>query len=363
MLNVITHPEEVTPQWLTHVLRQSGALPCGEVTCIQTTAEPSYTSTVARLTVTYSSDAPSHSPAHLFLKLSRPESQQRVVGSVQRRKEVEFHNRVAGMMDHPPVVRCYQAVYIEETGASHLLFDDVSETHFSAKSACPPGKPHCECAIDAFAAFHAFWWDNPALSQVESFPSPESVTRQISSIRECFARFADFLGDWLSGPQRNLYDRVLAALPELTQRLAQGKHLTLIHGDANLSNVLLPRDATQGKALLIDWQLWNISYSAEDLANLMALFWSRDQRCALERDLLMRYHTGLVQHGVKGYMWADCWYDYRLAVMERVLFMPMWFWQSRPAGENSPQDWADLPYLVNALQACEDLGCAELLAG
>src|SRR6266508_159670 len=111
MYNVITHPDQATPNWLTRVLRQSGHLPCGEVTHVHIAAEPSYTSTVARLVLTYSDDAPPAAPPRLFLKLSRAESQQRVVGSTQRRYEVEFHNKVAVMMDHPPVVRCYQVGY------------------------------------------------------------------------------------------------------------------------------------------------------------------------------------------------------------------------------------------------------------
>ncbi len=84
------------------------------------------------------------------------------------------------------------------------------------------------------------------------------------------------------------------------QRKTQGRHLTLIHGDANLSNILLPRDAGKGRALIIDWQMWGIGFGAEDLSNLMALFWGPDDRRVLERDLLARYHASLLQHGVAG---------------------------------------------------------------
>jgi hypothetical protein len=109
--------------------------------------------------------------------------------------------------------------------------------------------------------------------------------------------------------------------------------------------------------LIIDWQLWGVSYAAEDPSNLMALFWDRDPRRAMELDLLRRYHTGLVQHAVKHYTWDDCWYDYRLAVIARVLFMPMWFYVT-----GAPHDsvWVSL---TKAWQAFEDLGCQELLDG
>ncbi|MCL5994735.1 MAG: phosphotransferase, partial [Chloroflexi bacterium] len=229
------------------------------------------------------------------------------------------------------------------------------ENHFGGKSSSPPSRPHCDGAIDAFAALHAFWWDHPALHTIDTFPSQESAADEIAGIQACFPGFADFAGDRLSMPHRRVFDRVLASLPLLLQRSTCGEHLTLIHGDANLSNVLLPHDPATGTALIIDWQLWGIRFAAEDLANLMALFWNKDQRHSMERGLLMRYYENLVRFGVRNYTWADCWYDYRLAVIVRVLFMPMWFWHT---GAPSSSVW---PSLENAMQAFDDLDCLEIL--
>jgi len=343
-------PSQVTPEWLTQALRESGHLPRGAVAGVQATTEPSYTSTIARLTLTYTHDAPPGAPTRLFLKWSRLDAQQRAVGGAQRRKEVEFHTAVAAMMPDPPLAHCYLAAYYEETGASHLLFDDMSETHFGGASSRPPDRPRCEAVMDAFAAFHAFWWDHPALPDLGDYPSQASIAADVADVADHLPRFADALGDRLTPSQRLLYDRALGSLPRLLQRKTQGRRLTLIHGDANLSNVLLPRDAG-GRALIIDWQMWGIGFGAEDLSNLMALFWGRDDRRALERGLLARYHAGLAQHGVADYSWLDCWHDYRLAAVTRVLFMPMWFWAT---GQPPAQ-------FENAWQAFADLECAELL--
>ena len=362
MHTALTDPSQASPEWLTQTLRDAGALPTGQVAQVAVLAEPSYTSTIARLTATYSDDAPAGAPSRLFLKLARLDSQQSAVGSAQRRREVEFHNRVAALMPGTTsvVVRCYQAVYDEATGACHLLFDDVSRTHFGGKSTCPPDRPACESAIDAFAALHAFWWDHPALAGVSDLPVEASVASEIEGIGQHFPRFADFLGDRLSAHWRRVYDRVIDALPGLlqrvTRRVTRGNHLTLIHGDANLSNVMMPRVAGAGPAFIIDWQMWGVSYAAEDLSNLMALFWSHEARAALERDLLARYHRRLVELGVTGYAWADCWRDYRLAIITRILFMPMWFWVTGAAENDVYASQA------RVMQAFDDLGCIELLA-
>lgn len=355
MVRVIANPGAITAEWLTGVLCADGCLPHGHVAGVHVASESSYTSTIARLTLAYSDNAPPTVPVRLLLKLSRLDSEQRVVGSKQRRREVEFHNKVATLMPNPPLAHCYQAAYCKESGASHLLFDDLSETHFQGKSSPPPPITDCGNAIDAFAEFHAFWWDNPMLGDIASFPSQESVAEHIANTRTHFSRFADTLGSRLSDSRRQTYEKALDSLPRLWERVTRRNDLTLIHGDANLSNVLVPREPDQERAVIIDWQLWGISFAAEDLSHLMALFWDKEPRQSMEKDLLIRYHQGLIRHGVKNYGWSDCWHDYRLAVILRVLFMPMWFSLSG----SSDSFWESS--LERAMQAVEDLDCLELL--
>ena len=236
-----------------------------------------------------------------------------------------------------------------------MLFDDISQTHSAGKPYPPPPMRKAESAMEAFAELHASFWDDPALGGIDRPPDEKSVAENVANTREHFPRFADALGSRLSHDHRRVYDRALSALPRLWTRAVSGKNLTLIHGDANFSNVLLPHDPETGKALVIDWQLYGISFSAEDLVHMIALFWNREQRQAMERPLLERYHEGLIRHGVRGYAWPDCWYDYRLAIVVRVLFMPMWFWVS-----GSPESWW-YGCFGRAMEAVEDLQCLELM--
>ncbi len=351
----IKGPDEATAEWITDVLRQSRCLPRGRILSLSRVKECSYTSTIVRLRPVYSADAPSTSPQRLLLKLSRPDSGQTVVGGEQRRREVMFHIEVAAAMPSPPVVRCHHAGYCEETGAASLLFDDVSATHSAGRQSSPPPLPEAESAIEALASFHAFWWDHDGLGKIDELPDDRSVAELVAINRERFPEFADALGPRLTDPQRRVYEKVLTALPRLWSRISGGKDLTLIHGDANFSNLLLPHSPDSDRALIIDWQLYGISFAAEDLAHLMALFWNREQRQVMEKHLLKRYHQGLLLHGVDGYDWDDCWQDYRLSVILRVLFMPMWFWVT-----GSPASWW-LTGLDRAMEAVEDLRCLELL--
>ena len=357
MSSVISNPDSVSSHWLTNILHRDSCLQQGKVINIQVTTDTSYTSTIARLNLTYSHDASPNAPKQLFLKLSRFDSKQHVIGSTQRLNEVIFHNKVALLMERPPIAHCYNAVYCEQTGSSHLLFEDLSESHVQGDPQLPPTAAQSEKTMDAFAEFHAFWWDHPSLGIFDTLPNQQTVNKYITSIRTCYPKFADTLRKLLALPQCQVYEKVINALPELWQRVIPGHNLTLIHGDANFSNVLIPRDPDIDRALIIDWQLWGISFAAEDLAHLIALYWDKEHRQHMEKKLLLRYHQGLVRFGVKNYTWHDCWTDYRLAVILRVLFMPMWFWLSGA----SESLWKRS--LVRAMQAIEDLECREFFAG
>jgi hypothetical protein len=353
--SLLTHPDQATPAWTTEALRRSGALPQGRVLAIEARVETSYTATLAWLSLRYSKEATPAAPRRLLLKLSRSGSEQRVVGNEQRRREVTFHTEVAAAMDEPPVVRCHWAVYSQETGATLLLFDDVSSTHLSVGPTQAPALWQAESAMDALAQLHALWWDHPGLGKIGSLPSRDSVAEDVANARSHWRPFYPLIKERLTASQSGLYAAVLEQMPGLWQRLLTGSGLTLIHGDAHMANVMLPRTPADGRALIIDWQLWGISFGAMDLAHMMALGWTRETRQKIEERLVRRYYRTLSERGVTGYAWSDCWNDYRLAVLLRVLFMPMWFWH---AGQTEAV-WQGC--LVRALDAAEDLECATLL--
>jgi hypothetical protein len=343
----------VTPAWLTETLARNG-FP-GQVARIRATSTSAFTASITRLELSYAAGDPAPGPARLLLKLSAPGA---APGFGE--KEVQFHTLVADAAPDLPVARCYDAAHCRDTGRSHLLFEDLSQSHFQTQSPLPPVRLNCQQAVDALAQFHAFWWKHPRLGQdIGEFPTPEAERQYVRELRQTFPGFADMLGDRLSPARRKLYEQYLAALPRLERhardRLREGKGLTLAHGDAHPWNFLFPHDPEQDTARIIDWQFWGVRVGAGDLARFMALNWYPERRQALERGLVRRYHDGLLERGVGGYGWDDCWHDYRLAVIDN-LSMPVWQWAGGALG---PEVWWDK--LEKAVLAFEDLGCAELL--
>jgi hypothetical protein len=344
MQEVITDIDQIDPAWLTRVLQERDVLTHGQVVGVRKQAIRTNTATAAILEVDYSDAASPSAPRRLFAKLGR------------RRIEVEFYNRIALAMPVSPAARCYDAAYSAETGRTHLLFEDLSATHTSPKDELPPRLPDTERLVDSLAAFHAYWWQHPRL-QTEIAEIAEDVPAYVIGVaRDCYPGFVDVLGDGLSNERRRLYERILSSwpLPSYTARLAAGHAVTLVHGDTHVWNFLAPRDPAVDKVRIVDWAVWHIGVGPFDLAYMIGLSWFPERRARMEQALLRQYHARLLERGVVGYDWEQCWLDYRTALIYHLLW-PIFWHRYLPASIW----WYGLE---KGMLAFEDLGCEELLS-
>lgn len=355
MENVITTPEQVTPEWLTSVLRKNGFLKRGKVISVQNKLTKTLPlSVVARLEVGYSVNVPATAPSKLFLKISRTDLSQ-AVSSELNGKEVAFYRTIAREMNNPHLIRCYDAAYSSELGKSHLLLDDLSETHFQPESPLPPAIVYCELAMECMAQLHAFWWEHPRLGrEIGKLFDESELSAFVGEVEKNVVSFIDFLGARLSVERRKIYDRLLASKYKVWQRLTDAAGLTVTHGDAHWWNFLYPRDTDKHRVCLFDWQLWHVDVGARDLAFMVALGGYAERRSAIERNLIRRYYDSLIAHGVRNYTWDDCWNDYRWSAI-RNLNIPVVQWSQ---GRSAELWWSNLE---RAMIAYEDLGCSELL--
>ena len=350
---VITDHHQITSRWLTHTLRDDGALDRGRVSSVNVERWRSkLMSELLRLHVSYSREAPPSAPATLIFKITKPGQ---ASARARRRgwKENRFYVLVAATMDDPPVPRCYSAVHDPKQGRSHLLMEDLSESHDRPPHGLPPTPTQAEQDVDCLAAVHGRWWNDPQLVAALALRDERWYQRRIAQTAAIVARFLAEVGDYLPATTRAALTEVEAFHPTLLRRHPSG-NLTVAHGDAHCWNFLNPRDPSMGRGYLIDLECWDIEPGTNDLASLMALHWYPDLREALERPLLGRYHRGLLASGVEGYAWDDCLTDYRFSVVERVL-SPIYQWnRGRPV-----ESW--WPNLARIVMAYRDLGCAELV--
>jgi thiamine kinase-like enzyme len=342
-------PERTEPEWLSQVLRENGLLDRGSVTGVVTKSGPKSRSSIVRLILNYTEDAPTSAPRRIMLKLPAG----MIVGSVDR--ESEFYTSVAPKMVNPPTIQCYGAGI--SGGKYYLLLEDLSDTHFAHPPAMiPPLRAQSDQIITALAQLHAAWWEHPSLGiTIGNLPNPETARTLVNEAVSSFPGFADFLGDRLSAGRHALYAKIFDSfVDKLGERFATSRGFTLIHGDPHIGNFLYPIDEAKDTLRILDWKSWDVGPVTDDLAYMMALFWFPERRARLERPLLVYYHSLLLGCGVQNYTWDALWHDYRLSVIRYVLH-PIWQWST-----DHPIDiWWH--HLERIMLAFIDLDCAELL--
>ncbi len=355
---VITNLEQVTPEWLTAVLCQNGALTTGQVTRFEANRGGGHWSQNARLTLAYSDDAQGECPARLFLKLVDTNTGN---GEYFLPSEVTYYTRDYVALADAPLVRCYDGAYDATQNRYHLLLHDMSETHVAAYD-LQPALAHGQALAEALAILHVHWWGRERLQQIgATFHNAAHIRRFVEIGLQGIPHVQHTFGNRLKSHWPHLIQQLFARLPDsLARRSQDTAHFTLLHGDPNPGNMLVPKMAER-PLYLIDQQpfAWSLTtwLGAFDLAYVMALYWPIDLRRQLEIPVLRHYHHMLMTRGVPDYTWEQLYDDYRLSV---AIMVPVAVEYMRDGGD---PDWNEFRYglIQRTLTACDDLACQQLL--
>jgi hypothetical protein len=339
---------------LTSIFKNKGYLSQGKVTkIIKKKSQKTITSHVHFLELNFSTDAKTEPPSpEIVVKLPKHNDEFKLYG----RQEAKFYSIIAENMIEMPIPTCYNAVFSEETGLSHIILENISKTH-ETLSGFPPSKRHCEMAIDCLAEIHAFWWDHKNLKEL-SKQSKGPISLFLKTVKkEALQRFLEDVGDKMSDNRKSLLKTIFSLYPQVLRERITKKNLTLIHTDAHLGQFFYPKDIDNEKykTILSDWQGWNIGVGGLDLAYMIDLMLFPDYGHLIEKDLIKRYHSHLIKLGIKNYSWDNCWYDYILFTFLNI-YTCIWWWNKGMV--SSSFFWARLE---TSLSTIEDLNCMELL--
>lgn len=346
---IITHLEQVTIEWLTGVLANSGALRRGAVTGFDVAPGRGNWSTSARLAVRYADGAQGTLPQRLFLKMVNTDLEDEFFGA----SEVTYYTRDYAGVEDAPLIRCYDAAYSEEQRRYHLLLDDVFETHVEAAAKAPTLEYGLALA-EGLATLHAPWWDK----------SPQHSADHIRRFAEIAEPGAGYILKEFAPELKPHWPEMITAFyarhpQRMIDRAQAPNGFTLIHGDVGHNNILVPRNGDRPIYIIdrqpFDWSLttWLGVY---DLAYAMVLDWDIETRRQLEVPVLRRYHAALLQRGIVDYAWQQLWDDYRLCVA-MGLYIATEYCRG-PGGARLVDVW--LPMLQRSLTACDELKCDEL---
>ncbi len=355
--------KEVTPSWLTGALHSKDASGSASVTgySAEAIAEgKGFLNQVFRLRLHYDDD-PLDLPRTVIVKLPSADPALRTLSGRlgQDRREVRFYQEVAaaGPLQTP---HSYYCGLDSATGNTLLLLEDVNGAR-QGDSVAGCSLADARRSVVQLAEFQAFWWDSPCLDRLEWMPLKDAES---GVYQEIYAGAWESLikkaGDAMPRGLRLLGDRLSLEIPGIKDKLTEPPR-TIIHGDYRLDNCFFPANATTRPLVVFDWEFCARSRGTCDVAAFISEAFSPQRRRKDELGLLRTYHSALVSNGVSGYPFEECLSDYRLSMLEVLVFWIVTGGYCDYAGERASA------YLRNSLErfdaAISDLACTELLSG
>lgn len=305
MTDIPSRPDLVTPGWLTAKLRESDALPAGDVTGLSW--EPIGTGQVgdsARFHLTYSGGATG--PATLAAKFPAEDATSRATAAMLGlyEKEVNFYRELAPQLDcRTP--RIHAAEIDMETGDFILLFEDLGPARGGNQlEGC--SVEEARQAIVQAAALHAPSWGNEdILGRDWLHANAEAAEKVRAMYPHAQAVFKERYADQLEPEFMKICEDLAASTAWLER---EHPKLSLVHGDFRLDNMLFDILGGDEPIAVLDWQTLGVGNGLTDIGYFLGCGIGDSLRREYERELLDLYHREMAKRGVTldpDEMWRD----------------------------------------------------------
>jgi hypothetical protein len=306
---LIADPEQVTTEWLTAVLRHSGAIASEEVTEFE--AEPIGTGQVGcnvRYRLGY--DAEGTGPASVVAKFASRDEASRTTGvhTLTYETEVAFYRDIAGSVDISRP-RCHFAAVEPGTPNVVLVLEDMAPAEQGDQLAgCDLAQ--AELAVVEAARLHGPRWGDPGLQEVGWLAAKSSGDSGLAGA------FGMLWPGFVDRYQKTLTEESLTVGARMAEAGASWASptpgdLTVCHADYRLDNMLFAPVESDRPITVVDWQTVRLGVGTSDVSYFISAAMTPDRRRAHEKDLLARYHEALSAYDIGEYGFDQCWEDYR----------------------------------------------------
>ena len=363
LLTIPTGIDEITPEWLTEVLRSRGnARRAAVASCV---SEPigegkGFMGQVARLTLEYDGsgeDSPRTMIAKLPSKAPEIKALTALLGGYPR--EVRFYQEVAPWVGIE-TPRCHYGSVDPVRGHTVLLIQDMAPAS-AGDSVAGCSMDEARLSVRSLAGLHARWWDGGCLERMDWMPLK---TDDSQAYQETYAQAWSMLVRKAGGcVPRSLADiagRLEPHIPWIRERLSRHPR-TIVHGDYRLDNLLFGARGGRPTVATVDWEFCTRGAGVYDLATFIVEAFPPEARRREETALLRLYHSALVEKGVRGYSYEQCLLDYGFSMLDLLVFWVVVGGHCDFGGERAAR------YLRNTLArfgaAMADHGSAELIPG
>ncbi len=315
-----TAPEQVTSEWLTRALRGSGALKDASVASHRAKIigeGVGFMGQLAHIALDYDRPEPD-APRSVIAKFPAAAQENRDIAMYFHcyERETGFYQHIAGNVSlRTP--RCYFNAFDPSNGDFVLLLEDLAPAAVGDQVAgCTVEQVHL--AIRELAKFQATWWRNPELDKLEWMPGLNAEWN-VAAVEENYGPswepFLEFTKAYLTPTVRDAGERFGHQIRTLMNRFGDDLPTTIVHGDYRLDNMFFGTPENGTEFAVIDWQISSRAGGVFDVAYFVAGSLTPEERRAQERGIVKLYHDTLVEHGVQGYTFDQCWEDYRLSTL------------------------------------------------
>ncbi len=315
-----TNPRELTDEWLTEVLRQSGAITNASVTSHATKIigeGVGFMGELARVSLQYDTPEPG-APAVVIAKFpaAAPENRDVAMYFHFYEREVGFYQHIAEQVQlRTP--RCYFSAFEPSNGDYVLLLEDLAPAVVGDQVAgC--SVEHARLAMRELARFQAKWWNSAELEALDWMPKT-NVEWQVAAVEQGYADglepFCEFAAEFLTPQLREVAKRLGKSIRTVMNNMADDMPTTMMHGDYRLDNMFFASPQGGPEFAVIDWQIANCGGGVFDVAYFVSGTLAPEERKSREHEIVKLYHDTLVENGVAGYSFDQCWQDYRLSTL------------------------------------------------
>jgi hypothetical protein len=310
---------DVSVEWLTDKLRQSGAIDSAAVTGIETKnigEGIGIMGEVVRMMPTY--DKPeTGAPKSLVGKFPTQDPTNLAIAKSLYfyPREVAFYTQLA---QYSPV-RTAALYHADLDMTDHrfvLLLEDFAEAQLADQIAGTTPE-QTETALQQIARLHGAWWgkvDGDEMAALFDFANPEYCAAVEAAFQGFLAPAFDNFPDCYSDYTRQVAEAIAPQAARVISELSKTAR-TFCHGDFRADNLMYGPSLGDDNFALLDWQISGRGGALYDVAYLICNSVPTAYRQEAERDLLRQYHQALMSHGVENYSFDECWEAYRAAVM------------------------------------------------